>query len=133
MGSSTAQYPLTGRWVRSRAITSADTNSTVAVLDVPANTLIPPFGVVLKMVTACAGGSPSIDIGDGSDTDGWIDTTEITESGTDTYGGHTNAYALNGKVYTTADTIDAVVSASMTAGKGYVIAYMVDVSDVIDD
>jgi hypothetical protein len=133
MGSSTAQYGLTGRWVRSRAITKADTGTTVPVLDVPANTLIPPFGVVIEVVTLFAGGSPSLDIGDTDDSDGWIDTTEITEATVGTYGGHTNAYALNGKVYTAADTIDAVMAASATAGKAYVYAFMIDVSDVRDD
>ena len=133
MGSSTAQYGLTGRWVRSRKITYADTGTTVAILDVPANTFIPPFGVLIYVNPLWAGGTPSLDIGDSDDTDGWIDTTEITEATAGTYGGHTNAYALNGKVYTAADTIDAVVAASSTAGAAYVFAFMVDVSDVIDD
>lgn len=40
MGSTTAQYGITGKWVRSRQITSSDAGSTVAILDVPAKTLI---------------------------------------------------------------------------------------------
>lgn len=136
MGSSTAQYPLTGRWVRSRQVTHSDTGTTVAVLDVPAHTLIPAYGVVMVITTLCAGGTESLDVGDGSDGDGWIDSTDITEVGTGTFTGteaNTGAYAVAGKYYSAADTIDVAVSASMTAGEAYVFAYMIDVSDIIDD
>jgi hypothetical protein len=136
MGSSTAQYGLTGRWVRSRQITFADTASTVAIIDVPAGTLIPPKGVVCVVTTLFAGGSPLIDIGDGDNTDGWIDQGDITATSTGTYSGDettTAAYADNGRYYSTADTIDAVVSASLTAGEAYVFAYLINVSDVVDD
>jgi hypothetical protein len=136
MGSSTAQYGLTGRWVRSRKITYADTGSTVAVIDVPAKTLIPPKGVVCVVTTLCAGGTPLLDVGDGDNTDGWIDQTDITATSTGTYSGDetsTAAYIDNGRYYSSADTIDVVVSASMTAGEAYVFAYLIDVSDVVDD
>lgn len=136
MGSSTEQYGLRGRWVRSRQITASDANSTVAILDVPAGTLIPPYGVVLVITTLLAGGTESLDIGDGTDPDGWIDTADVTETGTGTFAGteaNTDAYAQAGKYYSAADTIDAVVNASLTAGEAYVFAYMIDVSDVIDD
>lgn len=136
MGSSTAQYGLTGRWVRSRQITYADTGATVAILDVPAGTLIPPYGVICVVTTLCAGGTPLIDIGDGDDEDGWIDQDDLTATSTGTYAGDettTAHYAITGKYYSSADTIDAVVSASMTAGEAYVFAYLIDVSDVIDD
>lgn len=136
MGSSTVQYGLRGRWVRSRQITYADTGATVAILDVPAGTLIPPWGVVAVVTTLFAGGTPLLDIGDGSDVDGWIDQDDITATSTGTYAGDettTGAYAKTGKYYSAADTIDAVVSASLSAGEAYVFAYMIDVSDVIDD
>ena len=133
MGSSTAQYGLRGRWVRSREITNSDTNTTVAILDVPAGTLIPPHGAVIVVTTAFEGGTPSLDIGDGDDTDGWIDTTAITEATAGTYADVDAAYAATGKYYSAADTIDAVVSASLTAGAAYVFVLMIDVSDVIDD
>jgi len=133
MGSSTEQYGLKGRWVRSREITEADTGTTVAILDVPAGTLIPPHGALIVVTTLFAGGTPSIDIGDGTTTDGWIDTTAITEATAGTYADVDAAYAVTGKYYSAADTIDAVVSASLTAGNAYVFVYMIDVSDVIDD
>ena len=79
MGSSTQTYGLRGRWVRSKAITNADTGTTAVIMDVPAGTLIPPQSAMIQILTAFAGGTPSIDIGDGDDDDGWIDTTAITE------------------------------------------------------
>jgi hypothetical protein len=135
MGSSTAQYGINGNWVRSRKITIADTNKTVPILDVPAKTLIPPFGVVIVVTTLLDGGTPSIDIGDGTDADGWIDTLDITETTAGTYAGtETNsALATTGKYYAAADTIDAVVATGLTAGAAYVFAYMIPVDDIIDD
>jgi len=132
MGSSSGQYGLTGRWVRSRQITASDTDSTVPILDVPAGTFIPPHGIAIVVETAFEGGTPSIDIGDGDDPDGWIDSTAITEATPATYADVDAAYAVAGKYYSAQDTIDAVVSASLTAGEAYVFVYMLDVSDVMD-
>jgi len=133
MGDSTLQYGLRGKWVRSRAITNSDTGTTVAILDVPAGTFIPPHGIAIEVLTAFAGGTPSLDIGDGDDPDGWIDTTAITEATPGTYADVDAALAVTGKYYASADTIDAVVSASLTAGKAYVLVYMLNVKDVISD
>jgi len=118
------------RIVVSDDITNSDTGTTVAVIDVPAKTWIPPYGVSIYVETAFAGGTPSIDIGDGSDTDGWIDTTDITETTIGTYSSTAAAYAVTGKYYSAADTIDAVVSASLTAGSARVMVQMVDCSDI---
>ena len=137
MGSSSAQYGLKGRWVRSRQFTFADKNSTKAVLDVPENTFIPPLGVVVIITTAFAGGTPTIDVGDGADPDGWVDNTDVTGGTAGAYAGtetNTAAYSGSGKLYSAADTIDVVLpNEAITAGEGYVMAYMVDVADVIDD
>jgi hypothetical protein len=137
MGDSTVQYPLTGRWVRSRKFTFADKNSTKAVLDVPANTFIPSLGVVLLITTLFAGGTPTIDVGDGTNTDGWIDNTDVTVGTVGAYAGtetNTAAFSGTGKLYTAADTIDVILpNEAITAGAAYAMAYMIDVSDVIDD
>jgi hypothetical protein len=133
MGSSTIQYPLTGRWVRSRAITDADTNTTAVVIDIPAGTFIPAFGVAIEVLTAFAGGTPSLDVGDSADPDGWIDTTEITEATPGTYTGVAAAFATTGKYYAAADRIEVVVAIGLTAGKAYVLAHLLNVADVIDD
>lgn len=137
MGSSSEQYGLLGRWVRSRKFTFADKDSTKAVLDVPPNTFIPPLGVVVILTTIFEGGTPTIDVGDGDNPDGWIDNTDVTVGTAGAYAGtetNTAAYSGTGKLYTDADTIDVVLpDQAITAGEGYVMAYMIDVSDVIDD
>lgn len=135
MGLSTAQYPVNGGWVRSRKITKADKNATVPILDIPAKTLIPPFGVQIVVTTVFAGGTPSIDIGDGDNDDGWIKTEDITETTAGAYAGsETNSpTAVTGKYYGDADTLDAKVADGLTSGAAYVFAYMIDVSDIIDD
>lgn len=103
----------------SRAITQADTNTTAEVLTIPAGSWVPPYGVSLEIVEAFAGGTPSIDIGDGSDPDGWVDTTEVTEGTLGTYTGIASGYATTGKYYASTDTIDAVVATGLTNGTAY--------------
>ena len=133
MGDSTLNYGINGRWVRSRAITEADTDSVVDIVDIPAGTLIPPHAVMIQVLTLFAGGTPSIDIGDADDDDGWIDTTAITETTAGPYADVDAALAVTGKYYASAGKIKATVSASLTAGKAYVFVYMIDVADVIGD
>ena len=133
MGSSTITYGLKGRWVRSKVITNADTNTTAVIMDIPAGTLIPPQSAMIQILTAFAGGTPSLDIGDGDDDDGWIDTTAITEGTPGPYADVDADLAVTGKYYSAAGQIKAKVSASLTAGKAYVFIYMLDVADVISD
>jgi hypothetical protein len=133
MGSSAIQYQLKSRWVRSRVITDADTNGTVVVIEIPAGTFIPAFGVAIEILTAFAGGTPSLDVGDGDTADGWIDTTEITEVTPGTYTGVAAGFAVAGKYYAAAGQIQVVVSASLTDGKAYVLAHLLNVADVFDD
>lgn len=129
----TNQYPLTSRWVRSKAITSAMANSTAPIIEVPAKTLV--IQCIIYVETLLAGGTPSIDIGDGDNDDGWIDSVDITEATVGTYkaaaAGH-GAYALTGKYYLAADTIDAVVATGLTSGKAYVFAEMLALADVMN-
>ncbi|MFQ5592335.1 MAG: hypothetical protein ACE5HE_14330 [Phycisphaerae bacterium] len=117
----------------SRAITEDDTNTTVHAITVPAGSFVPPYGVTLYVAEVFAGGTPSLDVGDGSDTDGWVDTTDVTETTAGCYSGteaNTGAYAATGKVYTAEDTIDVVVSASLTGGTAYVIADVQDIGGI---
>lgn len=119
-------------WI-SDAITEADTGTTKAVLNVPAGTLVTKVGIVVT--EAFAGGSPLIDIGDGDNPDGWIDQGDITATTIGSYMGDettTAAYSDTGRYYVTADTIDAVVSASLTNGTAYVWAEYLDLtSDLV--
>jgi len=137
VGSSNAQYGLLGRWVRSRKFTFADKNSTKEVLDVPKNTFIPPLGVVVIITTAFSGGTPTIDVGDGDNPDGWVDNTDVTVGTKGAYAGtetNTAAYSGTGRLYSAAETIDVVLpNEAITAGEAYVMAYMINVDDVIDD
>lgn len=115
--------------VVSAPITSADTGTTKQVIDVPAGTLVESVEVIVR--TAFAGGTPSIDVGDGDDADGWVDTTDITETTKGAYRGDGGdaAYWL-GKYYESADTIDAVISSGLTAGNAIVVARMIRLDEI---
>lgn len=113
----------------SRAITEADTNTTVAAVEIPAGSFIPPYGVSVYIAEVFDGGSPLLDVGD-SDPDGWVDQTEITATTLGSYSGVAADYAVTGKYYSSADTIDVVVSASLTAGTAYVVVRYYDWSDL---
>src|SRR3990167_2129782 len=93
-----------------------ETNTTFAAIDIPAGSFLPCYAVNVIITTLLDGGTPSIDVGDGDDDDGWVDTTEITETGAGTYGSVAAAYAVTGKYYSAADTIDVVLATGLTAG-----------------
>lgn len=120
-----AEKTRTGYWVISDPITAADTNTTKPVLQVPANTLVTK--VLVYIHTILDGGTPSIDVGDGTNDDGFVDSTDITETTVGMYGGRAAAavWADSGKFYATADTIDAVIATGLTAGKAYVLAHFI--------
>ena len=127
-----AQYGVIDKWVRSEVITEADTGTTKAVIDVPAKTLV--VEVVCVVTEAFAGGTPLLDVGDGTDTDGWVDQGDITATTIGSYRGDettTAAFSGSGKYYATADTIDVVVSASLTNGTAYVLARMIDLDGLV--
>jgi len=132
MGASTAQPAVGDRWVRSRKITYS-TKAAYPAIDIPAGTMIPPFGVVLYVKTAFAG-CTALSVGD-SDVDGWIGAGDITLGTIGTYAGTAANATLNdqGKIYTTADTLDLYMTSAATAGAAYVFARLIDVSDVYDD
>lgn len=117
------------RVIVSRAITQADANTTVAAIEIPAKSFIPPYGVSVYVAEAWAGGTPSHDVGD-TDADGWVKTADITEATPGTYSSVDAAYAVTGKYYATADTIDITVAASGSDGTTYVIARYYDFSDL---
>lgn len=125
--SSTRQNAVQPRVVRSREITYADTGTTVPAVDVPAGWVVPPYGVTVVVETALSGGTPAIDVGDGDNDDGWIDNTDVTEGTAGAYSGteaNTGAYAQAGKHYSSVDTIDVTLSASLTAGVLYLLVQM---------
>lgn len=111
----------------SAAVTEADNATTVLAVEIPAGSWVPPYGVSLYVAEAFVGGTPSMTIGDGTTTDGWLTSANITEATIGTYSSVAAAYAVTGKYYLTADTIDVVVAdTTLTAGSAYVIVNYVD-------
>ena len=127
------QNPLDGPWfILSDAISDADTNTTVNAIEIPAGSFIPPYGVSIVIVEAFAGGTPSLDVGDEDDPDGWIDSVDITEGTPATYSGtETNTVndAVNGKYYAVAGKIQVVLSSGLTGGTAYVTACYYNLSN----
>jgi len=85
------------------------------------------FAVMHAVRTAFAGGTPSIDIGDGTDVDGYLDSTDITETTAGNFANSMTAASadavLNEGEYLTAPrSITVTLSASLTAGAGKVLA-----------
>ena len=125
-----AQNPIEGpKLLISEAITEADTNTTKAVLEIPAGTWIPPYGVTIYVAEVFAGGTPSIDVGDDTDGDGWVDTTEITETTIGCYSGIASGLAITGFYYIAADHINAVIATGLTGGTAYIVAQTYDFSN----
>ena len=102
--------------------------SSGAVIDIPAGSAV--LDVVLKVGTAWAGGT-KVELGDGSDADGWVSATQgavanLTAGATIVAGG---AYAIGdaatnrglGKVYASADTLDVAITGTFTAGTATIV------------
>lgn len=90
--------------------------------------------VVHIVRTASSGTSPTVNIGDGSTADLWIDEADIADQTqyhvvsslqSDTAGGGSgsNATLLSGKYYVTAVPIVVTLGGTWTAGAGTVIVY----------
>ena len=119
-----------GYWVRSGDVTFAATGTTVGAIDVPANTFV---AQVISKVTVAFSTGGYVDVGDGSDLDGWITNVQLLASdGTlalRTGTGGASLYALTGKGYLTADTIDVQLVDS-TSGSVFIAAYMLPLGDM---
>jgi hypothetical protein len=129
-----AGTPLYGRFLVSRVLGVPETNTTAVALDIPAGSYIPPKGVSVIITTGLDGGTPSIDIGDLDNDDGWVDTTDITETSAGTYSGlaaNTAAYSDTGRYYASANQITAKIATGLTAGAFYVVAQVLDLADPV--
>ena len=102
--------------------------SSGANIDLPAGAVV--LDVVLKVGTAWAGGT-DVQLGDGTDPDGWISATQgavanLTTGATVRAAG---AYAIGdaatnrglGKVYASADTLDVAFTGTFTAGTATIV------------
>lgn len=120
-----------GEWLVSDPITSADTNTTKVCLDIPAKTFVSE--VIAIVTTVLAGGTPSIDVGDADDDDGWVDTLDITETTAGSYrGGATNSpFSITGKYYPTGGQIKAKVTTGLTSGSAVVCARILRLADTL--
>jgi hypothetical protein len=115
-----------------KTTTKITADEMIGVLPIPAYTLVTWVGC--RIVTAGTG-SATIDIGDGADEKGWDAAVAIdAAAGTQTATVHgTDAYAvLNGKLYTSADTIDVQFNADTTTGKFIIQAVCFDLSSLND-
>lgn len=121
---------ITSYWVRSRDITYADNTATVGAIAVPAYTFVNHVFAVIETAFSATG---TVDCGDGTDPDGWIDNLQMSaaqtgwKAGT---GGDSAYWTANGKGYTTADTIDVYV-ADGTSGSMFIIAELVPFADLV--
>lgn len=101
--------------------------SSGAVIDIPAGSVV--LDVIMKVGTAWAGGT-DVQLGDGTDPDGWISATQgavanLTAGATIRAAG---AYAIGdaatnrglGKVYA-ADTLDVAFTGTFTAGTATIV------------
>ncbi len=92
------------------------------VLNIPPMTWV--LLVRLKVATA-EGAAATVDVGDGSAADGWLDgadvnaaTTHVVTTAGGTYGVHATTTELPfGKLYKTADTIDVTASAALDTAR----------------
>lgn len=105
-----------------------DDTGTGLQIPIDATTAAPIFveSVFHIVRTAFAGGTPSVDVGDGADADGWVDTLSITETSAGNVArsspaANSEAYTA-GKLYTSGDNITVTLSASLTAGAATVLA-----------
>ena len=102
--------------------------SSGANIEIPAGSVV--LEVVMKVGTAWAGGT-DVQLGDGSDADGWISATQgavanLTTGATVRAAG---AYAIGdaatnrglGKVYASADTLDVAFTGTFTAGTATIV------------
>lgn len=107
--------------------TGAAQNDVIQLIHVPANAVV--IGVFYRVIDFSSN-LADLDIGDGSDPDGWHDGINMT-NGTDDWTGLTvgaEAYGVAGaKFYSATDTVDAVVktAASIVTGKISVTAIMI--------
>lgn len=102
--------------------------SSGANVELPAGSVV--LDVIMKVGTAWAGGT-DVQVGDGTDPDGWISATQgavanLTSGATVRAAG---AYAIGdaatnkglGKVYASADTLDVAFTGTFTAGTATIV------------
>jgi len=111
-------------WRRSRVVSAAaEAANLVELIEIPPNTLV--LEVVLIMLVAVSGGTPSLTAGDTANAAGWLASTDITETSVGSYRGAAG-FALTGKYYTARDRLTVTVSAAAAAGSFVLLARCLD-------
>jgi hypothetical protein len=100
-----------------------DTDKTFTYV-IPAGTAVVAASASVEVAFNDSGGGDELDVivGDGTDPDGFLTILQLHTDGTvATYAYNTGAYIdnENGKVYTTADTIDITFSPNTSTGQSY--------------
>jgi len=102
-----AHTVLTGFYDATRRNMTVDTD-TMALINIPAGTLV--HNVVLEVITIEATATPVISVGDATDPNGWVasESTAVAGKflGAGAYAIATGTSKTNGKLYTTATTIN---------------------------
>lgn len=95
------------------SLTALAQSDVIQALHVPADVYVLAVGV--KVITA-EGEAATIDVGDGTDTDGYLNDLDCNATG-HTLSLITTAFSVavgGGKIYTAADTIDILLNTSIT-------------------
>lgn len=94
-------------------------------LKIPVEAGLAVLGVAHEVVTGFSGGTPTIDIGDGSTTDFWLGNADITET---TAGDFQNslAGAVGGAKFNAAGNVVLTSSTELAAGAGAVYIFSID-------
>ena len=92
-------------------VTGAATD-VIQCLPIPANTLV--TDVIVEITTVSGVASSTLDIGDGSDADGWDAAIAATALATIKGDGAYCRQTAGGKVYTADDTIDVTIKVAAT-------------------
>jgi hypothetical protein len=107
-------------------LTALTAGDVLEVIRVPANTLV--THVALNVTTA-EGGTLTIDVGDGTDPDGYIDGVDANATAAYINDAGGAAALAHGKFYTAADTIDVTTVNAADAAVMTLTAMMVDCSE----
>jgi hypothetical protein len=106
----------------------------VADLDASDNFFVPieagvaVINVAHRVVTAFAGGTPTINIGDSAATDSWLTQTNLAEGTENNFVGSLGTTASNsgGKYYAAVNYIKVTGSTELTVGAGEIYIMFID-------
>ncbi len=119
------------RVVITRQVAYSEGAATYTVYEVPAETLV--TRVELVVTTAFAGTSPTLDVGDEDNDDGWVDNSDVTETSAGVYRGDGgDATLYDGHYYSAAKRITVKIGGtSLTAGACHAVIHEVPLGGLV--